>query len=519
MRKLSLLSLFALVSSLIPSPSLALSTSYDVFNVPDMFLNAGITESATTGIYLAAPVRNGAKVTYPTTSGGLLKFEQNGREELVAYNSATVDATTKVITLAGVTRNVCFNLATAFTSCGNGKIFTKGASVRLVNAAQLFNLKANIDRANTFTARNAIRFSGSGSLGQPTFATTAIRDQQLGASPASGSGLVACVVATGLCYDGLGGAWVSRAAGSVQNADTGVSGKVEIPTLAHMQNLTGTGSSGAQNVVPLRWLVKNGTGSVSAGRVPTLNNLGKLHSSFLNATNSGVLVTRTGTGLVAARGTTSGQVLMVNSTMTPFFGTLSPKAYLLSGSMLTTNSIGFSGVTSNTTQALTTLRTIQIPANTFVAGDVLQLETRFRRTTCSASDDNGASTSNTVCGAVVAFGTASGALTWTPRRTSSNGTESMAGYNSITCTMQVLSVGANGTTKLQCSTHGPANSQNGTLSNFFTNTTALASGTIDTTSATNVLLRGYAVFTKESGNATGNAALTYESTNLYFLRR
>ena len=357
----------ALVSSLIPSPSLALSTSYDVFNVPDMFLNAGITESATTGIYLAAPRRNGAKVTYPTTSGGLLKFEQNGREELVAYSSATVDATTKVVTLAGVTRNVCFNLATAFTSCGNGKIFTTGASVRLVNAAQLFNLKANLDRANTFTARNAIRFSGSGSLGQPTFATTAIRDQQLGASPASGSGLVACVVATGLCYDGLGGAWVARGANAVQNADTGVSGKVEIPTLAHMQNLTGTGSSGAQNVVPLRWLVKNGTGSVSAGRVPSLNQNGALNVSVGGTgltTASGVLIGANAGTMIQVKPTASGQVLMANQSLVW-------RANALPGIVLKRMS-AVEKITPSTGDNNFT-NTLSIAANTLSTGSILRL--------------------------------------------------------------------------------------------------------------------------------------------------
>ena len=355
-----------LIALLLPTSSLA-ATSYDVHNLPQMHLNASILSTATTGIKLVADPRNGTNITIPTTSGAIFRFTQGSKVEDIYAASATVNATTGVMTLAGVIRDVCFNQARTIVGCGNGQFFSKGATVQLSVAAQLLNLKANIDRSNTFTARDGIRFSGSGSLGQPTFATTAIRDQQLGASPASGSGLVACVVATGLCYDGLGGAWVARGANAVQNADTGVSGKVEIPTIAHMKNLTGTGSSGAQNVVPLRWLVKNGTGSVSAGRVPTLNQNGALNVSVGGTgltTASGVLIGTNQGALGQVQATASGQVLMSNAA---FVWRALPLPGVVLKRMSVVEKITPSTGDNNFTNTLT------IPANTLATGSILRL--------------------------------------------------------------------------------------------------------------------------------------------------
>lgn len=181
------------------------ATSYDVHDVPDMYLNAGITGSQTTGIQVAGPIRNGETVNFPTTSGGVLEIKQGSRVEHLYYGSATVNNTTKVVTLAGVIRDLCFNVGRTFTSCNNGRIFSKGASVRLVDDARLLNLKANVDRSNTYTASGAVQFLLSGSLAIPTFSSTAERNQQLGANP-GGPARIACVTGTA-CYVYVNGSW------------------------------------------------------------------------------------------------------------------------------------------------------------------------------------------------------------------------------------------------------------------------------------------------------------------------
>ncbi len=316
-----LLSLLALIVPVaFADDVLKLGTVYDL---PVMYLSSPITSTTQVEpeITIAAPIRNGSALIIPSLSGAVFEIAFGGYTESVYASRVAVNSTTGVITLTGsVVRDLCYNQATSFTSCNNGRRWGKGAQVRLVDTAKRFNRLADITRSNLFNAKGAIKFSGSGSLGQPVFATTAERDRQLGSSPASGSGLVACVVATGLCYDGIGGSWVSRAAGSTANASDTVAGKVQDGTLDHLQNRTMTGSTGAFNAVSFRWLVKNGSGAETFGRVLQAGNNGALSPSLggtglPSPTASGVLI---GNGNKNSMLQTSGQLLRANSKLSWF---------------------------------------------------------------------------------------------------------------------------------------------------------------------------------------------------------
>lgn len=217
------------------------ATSWDVHSNPQMYLNASITSTQVDNIQLAAPKRNGTTIDYPTLSGGVLRLRSGTRVEDIYYSTGAVNSTTQVVTLYGVTRDLCFNVARSFTSCGNGNQFGRGTIVELSNHHLLFNLKANIDRANTFTASGSVAFSGSGSFNFPTFATEAARDQQLIGTEGKG----ACVTGTGQCYDYIAGAWRSRSGSNVANASESVAGKLEFATIAEQGARTATGSTSA----------------------------------------------------------------------------------------------------------------------------------------------------------------------------------------------------------------------------------------------------------------------------------
>ena len=254
-------------------------TSYDVTNEPQMHLAVNITPTQTTGIILSAPQLNAANHTFATTTGAVLRIRYGSYQEDISYTSATVNSTTYQVTLIGVTRNLCPQVARSYVSCGNGRSWGIGAIVEENNDARLFNLKANIDRANTYTASGAISFSGSGSFTPPYFATTAARDQALGASP-TGKVKMACVSATGLCYLSTNNTWTAIGSQGIGNASETTLGLVQLGTIKDQTGATVTGSSGAPTVVQTQYLTGSG-GLSKRGRIPYLGANGFLSGSLL----------------------------------------------------------------------------------------------------------------------------------------------------------------------------------------------------------------------------------------------
>lgn len=345
------------------------ATSYDVANLPDMFLYNGISASQTTNIRIAAPIINGSVITFPTTTGGILEIRQGTRVEHIYYASASVGSVTKIVTLSGTNliRNVCFNVARVIRSCGNGQVFSKGASVRLVDAAQLFNLKANIDRSNTFTASGGVAFSGSGYSILPRFSSMGEADRQMGTVS---NGVMYYNTGSGAVFQKVGGSWTTVGTSTTVNAAEGVAGKVELPTLAFMQALTATGSSGAQNAVPLKWLVKNGSGSTTAGRVPSLNSAGAVSTTLggtglASPTQSGVLVGNGAKAMNTVATSSSGAWLRTNANGSWFATT----ARVVSDKDVKTNTERVQCANGETAFTLTTT----LPATVFNTGSTIEV--------------------------------------------------------------------------------------------------------------------------------------------------
>lgn len=259
-------------------------TSWDVHNEPQMYLDTSISPSQTASIKIAAPILNGQTVNFTTTTGGMLRLRSGTKQEDIYFSTGSVNSSTKVITLYGVTRNVCRQYGREIRTCGNGQQFNRGSIVELSIAAQLLNWKANIDRANTFSASGAISFSNSGSLALPTFADITSRNQQLGATP-PGPARAACVTATGACYYYIGNQWVSFGSGAQVNATQSIAGKVQLATVKDQSGAVALGSTGAPTVVQTRYLTGTGGTAERYGRIPFLLRAGILTGSVLGTGN------------------------------------------------------------------------------------------------------------------------------------------------------------------------------------------------------------------------------------------
>lgn len=257
-------------------------TSYEVYDLPVMYLNVGITRTATTGIMFAAPTRNGSTITIRSMSGAIFEFRQGSSIENIYAEKVMVNQTSKVITLGGtVIRDLCFNQARTFTSCNGGQLFSKGAEIRLSNNARLYNLKANVDRANRFTGSGAVAFSGSGSFAFPTFDSVAERNRQYGISPTDVR--VSCMRDIGACQYRIGNSWISFGSGTTINAGFHNAGKVQLigNNTGALLNRTMTGSAGPYALSPSITKVTS-SGALDYGRIPVLGVTGKLATGFLD---------------------------------------------------------------------------------------------------------------------------------------------------------------------------------------------------------------------------------------------
>lgn len=318
MKKLFLFLLSLLVPVAFADDVLKLGTVYDL---PVMYLSSPITSTTQVEpeITIAAPIRNGSALIIPSLSGAVFEIAFGGYTESVYASRVAVNSTTGVITLTGsVVRDLCYNQATSFTSCNNGRRWGKGAQVRLVDTAKRFNRLADRTWSNVFNASGAIKFSGSGTIELPSYTSDTERTQQ---SPTPNLYSISCLDSTGKCSIYSGGQWteIATATGSFVNASDTVAGKVQDGTLDHLQNRTMTGATGAFNAVSFRWLVKNGSGAETFGRILQAGNNGALSPSLggtglPSPTASGVLI---GNGnknsmlqIVAA---SSGQILRANS--------------------------------------------------------------------------------------------------------------------------------------------------------------------------------------------------------------
>jgi hypothetical protein len=253
-------------------------TSYTVYNEVPMFLATSISKTQTTGITLAAPQLNGANHMFAALNGGILRIQQGSLREDIYYATATVNATTFVVTLAtGVIRNVDPANAKTIVTAGTGQAFSKGASVELTVDARLLNLAAKTDSVNTFAAKQTFSVPFAG----PTYATFA-------ALPVGGNGdQGAYVTADGLVYDYIAGGWSARASGTTPLASTTVAGKFEEATVAEQGTATATGGTGARLIPAVANLISASAGATDASKLAVLGATGKFSATFLDLGSTG----------------------------------------------------------------------------------------------------------------------------------------------------------------------------------------------------------------------------------------
>lgn len=280
-----LLSTLTAVALLLPQLAMADNqyTLGDVYDLPVMYLGRGLSSGAQTNNIFTVPViRNNEEVTPPAMSGAVFELSRGGLTEKVFATRVTVNTSTNVLTLTGtVIRDLCFTAAREFATCGNGVTWQKGTEVRLVTHARQLNSFVNKDRANVLTASGGLTFTGSGSLGFPTFATEAERNRSLGSTP-SGPVRVGCVTATGKCEYYIGGAWIGFGSGGTVNASTTARGVVQMAAVSNLSGGTVTGTSGAPLVVGTDLVIRNSTGAVNnRNKVAATNNAGYLSGSLL----------------------------------------------------------------------------------------------------------------------------------------------------------------------------------------------------------------------------------------------
>lgn len=132
-------------------------TSYDVKSGDKSTLAVRINSTQTTGIQIAAMNINGSSLAWGNQAGVfeiMEEVEGIQKREWVSYTGGSTDSS-NVFTPSGVSRDVARD-ASSTTGSGTGQSFNKGASVRFVDFHYLWNLKANTDRANTYSANQTI---------------------------------------------------------------------------------------------------------------------------------------------------------------------------------------------------------------------------------------------------------------------------------------------------------------------------------------------------------------------------
>lgn len=163
-----------------------LSTSYDVESGVKTTLKTGITSTATTGLVL--------KRALTITSGVLLINRGATTQEWISFGSTTVNGSET--TLGDVVRGLALTGSTFTGSSTRAYAHAASETVELVDYHVLLNLKANIDRANTWSAdqlfnsttkitfgsaSNWIRFNGSNDIELKSTAQAAVTLSQLAA--------------------------------------------------------------------------------------------------------------------------------------------------------------------------------------------------------------------------------------------------------------------------------------------------------------------------------------------------
>lgn len=352
--------------------------SYDVKSGDQSYLAAKITSTQTSGITIAAMNINGTSTAWANTAGVIEVSEQSDatlKREWIYYTGTSVSAA-NVATLTGVVRGLSSSTSDV-TSGGTGVAFSKGAVVRFVTFHDLLNKKANLDRANTWTATQTFGTSGkivfTSTAGEQLVLqtlTTAQRDAL--SSPANGS--VIYNSTTGQVNYREGGAWVANASvGSVADGSASVAGKFEEATVAEQIAKTATGSTGARTIPAVANMITTSAGAADEGKIVTMNSAGVADVStggtgVRNPTSGSVYIGAGASPMTAVAPSTSGNVLKSNGSA------------WVSGTVSTTSQVVYCStadsatLTNPTSDTSFDTHTYTISANDLIAGVAYEIE-------------------------------------------------------------------------------------------------------------------------------------------------
>ena len=333
-------------------------------------LNAGIDATATT-LYVSPIFKtvNGVRVKQGiNTTSGCAIISAGDYTELVTYTGASVDSTTKVTTITGLTRGRDPTQTTSSSSFagGTGRVWAKGAKFTVVADATYFQSGVFTNVANTFSARQTFsagaRFSGTTDTVQVAQMTTAQRD----AIGSPTNGMIIYNTDDGVMNQYIGGAWTTFASGTTSNAANNTGGKVDLATAAEVAAGTATdATSGSPNVIPVSIVKTSSTGAVN-GTVPALNAAVALDVTIggtgRTSATTGSLLVGAGTSAMTIIGPgSSGQVPVSNGTTiamaaVPYYSKI---VYIGAGS---------SSAVAGTTEGNFDTHTYTIPANDLISG-------------------------------------------------------------------------------------------------------------------------------------------------------
>ena len=336
--KRTLAFLIALLVAVPPAYAHAI-TSYDVSNLPVMFLQTTMTSGVTTGIQLQAPERNRNTFTYPTASGGILRVYQGWKEEFIHYTSASVNATTQIVTLSGVSRQLCISQFDNIQSCGDGLSFGVGAYVELSTASWLLNLKANIDRVNRFRNSGAILCTNRPCIGVGQFTTA-----QLATFTMTG-GTIVLDSTRGVPQMYIGGALQDLTGTGTNFATTTARG---VGYAANQAAISGATIPGYPTWIGVDMVIRSSTGDVnSRNKVVATNNTGRVHPSLLGSITPGAASgsnflrldgtyasPTSGSGVNLYRASNTSDVTFTASTFTTIHANLEKTVFVNVGSIL-----------------------------------------------------------------------------------------------------------------------------------------------------------------------------------------
>jgi hypothetical protein len=238
-------------------------------------LKASMTsKTQTTGITLNALEHNGEVKAWKILGPQLLRFSKGKFVEYIYALTASVDATTNVITLGTSTRDVPWDDGGSTTQLSTGvKKWTAGTNVDLVWSAQHAEQTAFKDVDNAFSVKETF----AKGINLAPFASTAARDAYF-TVPTNGDKCY--VTGTGeQVYSG--GAWVTTNAAATTFASTTASGTGELSTAAERAAGTATGGSGGPLLVSNDALVKTSSGASDENKIVVLNASGQVASGFI----------------------------------------------------------------------------------------------------------------------------------------------------------------------------------------------------------------------------------------------